>query len=214
MTFNSYSTAANVKALLPTKTMGTTYDVLLTKLIIQASRMIDGFLAREPGAFAVGDETTRYFDGTGKPTLWVGEMASVPSSVLVAETGKVDHAGGTGGTYTAWAVSDYRCVPYNALAKKRPIHWLEIDVLNGTKAIWYSFPKAVKITNYFGFATTTNLPDEIAHATDVQALRWFLRAQQGYADVGAITDLGQLSFVKKLDPEVQVILSEAKFRWP
>ncbi len=210
---NSYSTAADVKALLPGHTWGTTYDALLNTLAVQASRTIDAFLAREPGAFAVGSETTRYFDGSGKRSLWIGELAAVPSAIAVAEGGVFDHSGGTGGTYTAWAAGDYIVAPRNALAKGRPIHWLEISN-NGSKAIWYAYPKAVKVTGYFGFATTTNMPDEIRHATEVQTLRWWKRAQQAYADAGANVEVGQLHFVKKLDPEVQAILQVAKFRWP
>lgn len=216
MTINSYSTAADVIALMPDNSaaFGTSLNTVLNTLIVQASRMIDAHLARKPGAFAVGDATTRYFDGSGKRTLWIGELAAVPSAVAVAETGQIDHSGGTGGTYTAWAASDFLVAPYNAFEDGQPIHWLEIDLLNGSKAVWYAFPKAVKITGLFGFASTANTPDEIHHATAVQALRWFKRAQQAYRDLGAAPELGQLNFVKELDPEVKVILQARKFRWP
>ena len=213
---NVYTTVADIKALLPDNSaaFGTSMDVLYGTLITQASRMIDAHLAREPGAFSVNAEVTRYFDGNGKLTLFIGELAAVPSAVKVAESGDVDGSGGTGGTYTTWAASDYFPEPYNALAQKRPIHWLTIDVQNGSKAIWYAFKKSVKITGYFGFATTANLPDEIVHATKIQVVRWWKRASQAYADAGANPMLGELAFVKKLDPEVEVILSARKFRWP
>lgn len=216
MTINSYSTAGNIKALMPDNTtaFGTSHDALFATLITQASRAIDAYLAREPGAFKVGDVSTRYFDGSGQKSLFIGELAAVPTAIAVAETGDIDNAGGSGGTYTAWATSDYYVEPLNRLAQKRPIHWLTIDMLNGSKAIWYRFPKAVKVTGYFGYATTANVPDEIVHATNVQVVRWWKRATQAYADASAAPEIGQMQFLKQLDPEVELILSARKFRWP
>jgi hypothetical protein len=37
-------------------------------------------------------------------------------------------------------------------------------------------------------------------------MRWFMRAKQGYQDAGAIMELGQMTYVKELDPDVQKIL--------
>lgn len=214
VTAGVYTTLAAVKALLPQNNFGTTLDPTLNAMIVDASRMIDAHLGREPGSFAVADLSTRYFDGNGKQQLFIGEMAALPTTVLVAETGLVDTANGTGGTYTAWALTDLIAEPYNALSKRRPINWLTVDVLQGTKSYWYPYRKAVKITSLFGYATTSNTPEEIQHATEVQAMRYFKRASQSYQDVGAITELGQLQYVKELDPEVKHILAARKFRCP
>lgn len=210
---NDYSTLHGVKALLPQNTWGTSYDVLLTSLITRASRMIDSYYSREPGSFAVSEAAARYFDGSGDPKLWIGELAAAPSIVAVAETADIDDASGTGGTYTTWATSDYLLWPYNNLTMKRPVLRLDIDTMNGSKSVWYRFPKAVKITGYWGYATTTNTPEIISHACEVQSVRWFRRAQQTYADTGAITDLNQLRYVKALDPEVKLILDGGEFQW-
>ena len=56
-------------------------------------------------------------------------------------------------------------------------------------------------------------PDDLAHqATLIQAVRFFKRAQQAFADAGASIDLGKLIFAKKLDPDVEAILITAGLR--
>ena len=116
----------------------------------------------------------------------------------------MDGAGGTGGTYTTWAATDYLVYPRNALARGKPILRLDIDINNGTKAYWYPYPKSVKITGKFGYAATT--PNDVKQAAIIQSVRWFKRGQQAYRDTGAIVELGQLTYTQKLDPDVASIV--------
>lgn len=206
-----YTTVANVKALMPDTTWGTKYDSLFTTLISSASRLVDSLLRREPGAFAVATESTRYFDGNGKSKLYVDELAAAPSAVRVAETGVIDTVGGSGGMYTLWEATDYYPWPSRRLVHGKPYLRLDIDVHNGSKSAWYNYPKAVKVTGYFGFATSTNSPEEIRRAVDVQTVRWFKRGQQAFQDAGAIVDMNQLRYVKELDPDIKVMLNLEKF---
>ena len=191
---NDYCTVAEIKSALPDANWGSDYDTLLTALVTRASRAIDRFTGREPGAYYVDTDTTRYFDGSGLRELWVGELAAAPTSVAVTEAGDLDD-------YTAWASTDYLLWPYNVAAEGRPYLRLDVDQLNGTKSIWYKFPKSVKIIGKFGYSTST--PDEVKQGTIIQAVRWFKRGQQAYQDVGAIFELGQLHYVKGLDPDVE-----------
>lgn len=56
-------------------------------------------------------------------------------------------------------------------------------------------------------------PHELAsQATLIQAIRWYKRGLQAYADAGSIGELGQLAYVKKLDPDVEAILFAAGLR--
>jgi hypothetical protein len=56
-------------------------------------------------------------------------------------------------------------------------------------------------------------PDDAAcYATIVQAARWFKRGQQAFADAGASAELGQLMYVKRLDPDVEAILMAGGLR--
>jgi hypothetical protein len=130
--------------------------------------------------------------------------------VSVAETGDVDSSAGTGGDYTTWATSDFLLWPYNALAEGRPFQRLDIDQLNGSKSTWYSFPKAVKIVGKFGWATA--VPDDIKQVAIIQAVRLFKRGQQAFQDVGGITELGQLQFVQKLDPDLSALFDVPPYR--
>lgn len=82
---------------------------------------------------------------------------------------------------------------------------LHIDQLNGSKAIWYKFPRAVKITGRHGFSVAP--PDVIKEITVIQAVRWFKRGQQAFADTSAIINLGQMAYTKKLDPDMEQVLS-------
>lgn len=210
---NDYTTLSGIKALMPANTWGTTYDSLLTSMITRASRQVDAYLKREAGWFAVSATSTKYFEGSGKPELWIGELAATPTAVLVAESGDVDDASGTGGTYTTWATSDYVTYPYNAPTSLGPILRLDIDALNGSKSIWYKFPKAVKITGYWGYATTSNTPDIIKHATEILTMKKFMRAQQGFTVKSSKEALASKYDYGFMDPEVQELLDSAEFQW-
>lgn len=204
MSINDYCTAAEVKAAMPDGSWSTTYDTLLALIVTRASRAIDRYTMRAPGAFYVSADVTQYFDGNGTTKLRIGELAAAPTSVAVAETGIVDGAAGTGGSYTTWSASDYLLWPYNAPNDNEPYRRLDINLLNGSQAVWYPFPKAVKIVGKFGYATT--VPDDIKQAAIIQASRWFKRGQQAFQDTGAVQELGQLRYTQKLDPDVAALL--------
>jgi hypothetical protein len=199
----NYATIPEFKEQMSEVPWDDSYETIIKAMLERASRQIDRLIKRWPGFFYAKTESTRYFTGRGDSELWISEapLATAPTSVAVAESGVVDDSTDSGGDYTAWASNDYLLWPYNAVQHSEPFLRLDIDVLNGTKAIWYAYPKGIKIVGKFGFATTT--PPDIKQATLVQCIRWFKRAQQAYADTGAILDLGQLRYVQKLDPDVE-----------
>lgn len=205
-----YCTAAQIKALMPDTAWGTSYDSLLTVLITGASRAIDELYKRKPGAFAVTSTAARYFSPARMHgnLLRIDELAAAPTSVSIALTGDVDNASGSGGTYTALATSDYFLEPDNAADDGLPYTGLVLDTQNGTYASWYSYPRGVKVIGKWGFATTS--PAIIAQQTKIQTVRWFKRAQQGYKDVGAIAELGQMQYVQQLDPDIAVLLMNSR----
>ena len=201
-----YATLDELKAYMPDSGLAgtTSYDLLLTELLKRASRAIDLFTKRAPGAYRVEVDATYYFDGSDCLLLEIGELAAVPTSVSVAESGDVDDSSGTGGTYTLWAASDYFLSPYNALSWGIPYDALIIDRLNGTKSTWYQYIKGVKIVGRFGFSTAA--PDTIKEVTLKQAIRWFKRGQQAFQDQGGFRDLGQLKFANAIDAEIEYML--------
>lgn len=54
--------------------------------------------------------------------------------------------------------------------------------------------------------------DLVRQATLIQAVRWFKRGQSAFQDVSAALELGQLTFARKTDPEVEFMLVEAGLR--
>lgn len=203
MTINDYCTAAEVKAAMPDGNWSTTYDVILASIATRASRAIDRFVMRAPGAFYVSADVTQYFNGNGTTKLRIGELAAAPTSVAVAETGIVDSSAGTGGSYTTYAATDYLLWPYNALNENEPYQRIDIDIYNGTRAMWYPFPKAVKIVGKFGYSAT--VPDDVKQCAIIQSARWFKRGQQAFQDTGAVVELGQLRYTQKLDPDIAAL---------
>lgn len=194
---NDYATVEDVKAELGVDTpLDDSYDGVLARIITQVSRLVDRVTGREPGAYAVEEDSVRYFDGRASTELWIGELATVPSEVAVAVMGDPT-------TYTVWDAADVVCWPYNAEAEGRP--YLRLDIAPGSRHLsWLAGRRGIRITGRFGYSTV--VPGDIERAVIIQAVRSFKRAQQAYQDVGAISELGQLRYVKALDPDVQLIV--------
>lgn len=200
---NNYITKEIIKTNLPDNTFsGTKYDSLLDSLAERTSRLLDRAAKRPPGFFYVSVDSTRYYNGSGGREQWIDPIAATPTSVEVAETGDLSN-------YTAWASSDYILWPYNALEDNRPYMRLDLDHLGGTKYLWYSFPKSIKITAKFGWAET--LPPEVEEMMIIQAVRWFQRHRQAFRDTVAIPELQQITYVKALDPEVVELFMNSTF---
>jgi hypothetical protein len=196
----SYCTRAQVQAAMPDGNWGSTYDNLLDVLIPRACRLIDKFCGKKPGAFQIEADSTRYFDGSGTSILKIGELAAAPTSVGLSFNGGVQAA-----DYTALVATDYLLFPWNAADEGLPYTEMHLDKLNSTYSVWYAYPRSVKVVGKFGYST--EVPDDVEQAAVVQVARWFKRGQQGFSDTGAIVELGQLTYTKRLDPEVQEILS-------
>ena len=192
-----YCTAAEVKAAMPDGNWGADYDALLALLAARASRAIDRYTKREPGAYAVAADTTRYFTAEDPIELYIGELAAAPTTVSIAEAGDLTDL-------TALASADYILEPYNALAEGLPYNFIRLDVLNGDWAYWPGFQKSVVIVGKFGYSATVQ--DDVKQASIIQCARWFKRGQQGFQDTGAITELGQLTYVKNIDPDVMLMV--------
>ena len=181
----------------------TKYATAMTGFITAASRLIDGEVGRWDGFFYPStDEVTRYYNGNGCSELEIDEFASI-SAIGVSEQGGVAST-----DYTTFAATDYFVEPYNYAANGKPIKKIVIDVLNGTQFSFFTYRKGVKVTGISGYSLTP--PDVVALATRMQAIRWFMRAKQGYQDSGANVSIGGMTFKGKLelDPDVKALL------WP
>lgn len=199
----AYATMTQLKEAMPDVQWGAVYDTAGAVLLERASRNIDAYLKRAPGAFAVTEETTRYFNGSGGPALWIAELADEPDEVAVAENLDYDN-------YVVYPSSYYFLWPDDAADLGEPYTRLDLGLCCGPKLFWWRGRRTVKVTGLFGFSQTP--PEEIVQATIILAVKWFKRGQQAFADTGAISDLARLTYTKKLDPDVELILSHPKFQ--
>lgn len=227
---NDYCQLAEVKASMPDSAMytTTTYDVLASNLITRASRAFDRLTHREPGAYYVTADTTRYFDGpgygmfspiygvrserltnsyAGAIALRTGEMADLPTSVAMAQTAVVATAGGSG-TYTAVPTTDYWATPRNAAQFGRPYQALELDVINGTTRVWLPFRQGIRVIGKFGYALV--VPEDIKETIILMVVRLLRKAQQNYVDTGVMLDSGQVMQGMKLDGDINELVMNYK----
>lgn len=207
MAINDYCTFAEVTLVLNISITATsTEGQVITTLIPQASRAIDTYTNRFRGAYAVDAEQTRYYNGSGKDTQIIDEIAAVPSFVGIAEAGDVDDATGTNGDYTTVGTDEYFPFPYNALQQTEPYFRLDLNTISGTQLEFVKLPKVVKVIGLFGFTTTANLGDDVNRACVTQVIRMFKRGQQAFQDAIANKTLGKLIFIKELDSEVKLMV--------
>jgi hypothetical protein len=199
---NDYCSAEEVENVKPDEAWAAESQVLLAALVTRASRAIDTLTRREPGFWYVSADTTRYFDGEGGCHLYIGYLATTPTSVAVAESGDVDGSGGTGGTYTTLAATDYYLYPYNALAEGRPFTRLD----RADYDAWPTYERSVKVVGKFGWALA--VPPEVKQAAIIQTTRWYKRGYQMFHDTGGIIELGQLRYTQQLDPDIAALLPE------
>lgn len=182
----------------------TVYKPAMDNFITVASRLIDAEMGRWEGFFYPStDAQTFYYDGSGLEEQDIDEFASI-TTVSVAEQGGVSST-----NYTDWTENtDYLTWPYNATAKSKPITKLTIDIVDGSKGAFYQYQKSVKVVGIPGYATSA--PDIVVQACKMQAVRWFMRAKQGYQDTGGTVEIGEMKFTTqlKLDPDIRALL------WP
>jgi hypothetical protein len=204
-----YTTLTEVKAQL-VDTIGsstdTTYDSLISTLILSASRAIDGYVGQGDLYFYAsssdhpsGATDIRYYDGVSSPELVIDDFLSI-SELAVSEAGALSST-----DYTVFSSSDFFIAPYNAPSKHKPYNKIILDQVNGSRA-FYRFKKAVRVTGVFGYSLTP--PEDVKQACNIMVVRTFQRSKNAFADAGASPIMGQMFYVKELDPDVKLLLSK------
>lgn len=225
VTPNDYATAAEINEVLSNLDLsgqtpqGITYSALLAKLATRASRAIDKWTNRKPGAYNVTQDTTQYYNAPGNNIyltgqydnrkigvvnqdylrLWTEELAAAPTSIGVSQDGSLTN-------YVALATTDYIMGPFNAPDWLQPYEWVELDLLNGHYASWYGFKRGVRIVGPFGYSTA--VPDDIKQATIILAARLFKRGQQAYQDKVSVLDNAlALTYLNRMDADLVEMIS-------
>jgi len=200
-----YTTVEQVKADMPDSGIydSVDYDMVLGEMITNASRLIDREVGGWPDYFAGTTLEDRYFDGSGEREQWIDPLLTL-DSLSVAESG-----GRAAADYTSWTLdTDFYVWPYNYDAVSQPIQKFIVDNFSGAKGRFPRGRKAIHVNGIFGYSAAPPAP--IAQATKVQALRWFMRAKQGYQDASASAAMGELVYVQELDPDVKRLLMSYK----
>jgi len=196
-----YATTAELKADVPDSPLfdpaDESYDVVLGKMITAASRLIDKYVGGFENCFYPSTDTaTRYYDGNGEDALWIDPLLSL-TSLAVREPG-----GRAASDYTTWTLNtDFYTYPYHTT----PYEKLIVDNDAGSKGTFGTTRKGVKIVGVWGYSSTP--PADVKQACKIQAMRWFMRAKQGYQDAGVNASLGEMIYAQELDPDVKMLLA-------
>ena len=203
-----YTNISDVKADMPDSPLfastSQTYDGVITGMITAASRLIDKEVGGWVNYFnpSTVDET-RYFDGNGEEEIYIDPMVTL-TSLSVAESG-----GRAASDYTAWTLNtDFYILPANYSSWSTPIMGFAVDNDSGCKGVFTRSRKALKVVGVFGYSAYP--PDDIRQACKITAVRWFMRAKQGWQDASANAAIGELIYAKALDPDVLELLRPYK----
>lgn len=182
---------------------GITSDSEQTKvegLLEAATAAIDGLCNRQ----FLADDTasTKLYRGKGESYLLIAECIEITQVEILS-----------GGVWTALASSawyayagdylepDFDETPYNGIL---------------TTGVLFPLPSTpmptVRITAKWGYAAS--VPPTVKQAVLTQAHRWHKRGQSGWADTMANSELGITVYRKAVDPDVQMMLMNARLMRP
>jgi len=192
-----YCTSGDIKGRMGVQwTSGTALDAVLDDLIASASRLIDNELGWPHCYFAAADlaDQTRRFDTEAGTEMWIPRCLTITTLWLDTT--------GNGAVDTQWfRGTDFEVWPYGVYGTD----WFnKIIVKEGASRSFPTGQRRLEIVGRFGGYSTP--PQKIKEACIITVARWVKRAQQMYQDTGAIVELGQLTYTKALDPDVQEIL--------
>ena len=196
-----YATVLELKSDIPDSPLfdasDETYDEAIGVMITAASRLIDKYVGGFENCFYPSTDTaTRYYDGNGEDQIWIDPLLSL-TSLAVSESG-----GRAASDYTTWTLNtDFYTYPYHTT----PYEKLIVDNDAGSKGTFGTTRKGVKIVGVWGYALTP--PADVKQACKIQAMRWFMRAKQGYQDAGVNASLGEMIYAQELDPDVKMLLA-------
>jgi len=190
-----YVTVDEVRRSAPDVELDLSYNESLEFLSEAASRFVDRYCRVEPGGFAATDAAVRYYFGDGGGLLLTDQMAAAPTLVRVRQ----------GDDWRELGAGEWEVWPKAAGQRGRPYLGLTLTPAAGIGG-WPVALNSVEVTAVWGWATAA--PATVKQAVAIQTVRWLRRGQQGFADTGAIIELGQLRYIQRLDPDVELLLAD------
>lgn len=192
---NGYTDLATTRAMLSISAATATENDAYIELAVEAaSRAIDDYCGRR--FYASSTDETRYFTAAAPTRVYTDDIISV-TSLATDEDGSRAWA-------TTWTTSDYDLLPFN----ESPYTIVQVTPLGD-----YSFPrapKAVKIVGKFGFCALADVPKVVKEACMLYAVRLYKRTKEAPFGVVGSTEMGQSIVIPKLDPDIELLLSDYK----
>lgn len=171
------------------------HDLTLQSILEAVSRMIDNYTHRR---FYTATET-RYYTPVSRVEAFIDDCVSVTAVVTDDNADR---------TYpSTWSATDYDLEPYNAALDGKP--YTTICVAENSTKEFPVVKKGLKITGAFGYCTSTNIPDPIVEACNLQSERVYKRKDAPFGVMGS-ADMGTVTVIPKLDPDVKMLLDPYK----
>lgn len=199
-------------------------DTILRFILDAATQMIND-VTGHPDGFRAAAASARVMAGSGSAVQWIDECIEV-TTVEVKRSP-------TDSTYTAWSTADWVAAtgePRTPNFNRLPHRFLmalptgSYSFFTSGSAIMregfsplhitdskFAIP-TVRVTARWGYSEEP--PQPIKQATLICASRWFKRGQGVWADTLANQEMGQLMFMKQLDPDAALILERGKYLAP
>jgi hypothetical protein len=170
--------------------------------ISAASRAIDRTTRRQFGLVAVAE--ARSYTARRDPAR---DRWSVPIDDLMTDEGlAVAFDSGDDGTYAS-PITLHVLRPVNAAQKTRP--WTELVVRPSSSVQPTGLESGVRVTARWGWST---VPDAVKEACLLQASRILARRDSPYGIAGSPEAGSELRLLAKVDPDVEVALSDYRRR--
>jgi hypothetical protein len=210
-----YATAAEVKAQIDksgNSGAGTTANFEI--IIAAVSRNIDDICNRPMGFKAIDTATAKYYASKGGDYLFIDECVAVESVSEKSSPSAATYDLLDAEDWLAFAGStsepNFNKTPYNGIMRSSAGNSF------GRSSYWQgrfkrSLP-TIKVMAKWGYAV--NVPGPIKEVCIVETVRIWKRAQSAFADALAPIDMGQLAYVKQMDPITKNMLIDGRFVRP
>lgn len=179
------------------------WDFAIQMCLDAAGEAIDRWCNQGVSFVTGATATTRLYAGSARNTLRI-DKCTVVTLVEVKEVA----------TWTALAAGDW--VAFSGDAKRPNFNSTPFSGLlltgDGRTAWPDSALPIVRVTARWGIAN--EVPANVKEATIAQAYRWFKRAQGAWGDALSSSELGQVLFRRAIDPDIQMMLKEARLIKP
>lgn len=210
-------------------------DNVLYRLLLTAEMAINNYCGRPDGFLADSAATARYFAGDGGQVLRIDECVEI-TEVAVKESSSDTSFTAWDTPTTNWAgdgdwfafSGDRKRPNFNPIVEGKPYTGLQTDP-NGDYVSFTSGryrgisgfrplargPRSVftvKVTAKWGYATT--VPSPITQATVMMVARWYKRLETQMGDALANADMGEVRYTKKLDPDIEFLLRNGRYKRP